>query len=90
MRISCKDATQMISRAMDAPLPFGKNLSLRIHLYFCNLCSRYSNQLRVLRQTLVKYRERRENEGEVLSSEVKKIIQEQIDKEIFSNRHKSD
>lgn len=80
----------MLSRAMDAPLPFGKSLSLRIHLFFCNLCTRYSNQLRVLRQTLVRYRERRENEGEVLSNEVKKNIQEQIDKELTHNRHKSD
>jgi hypothetical protein len=80
----------MISRAMDAPLPFVKSLYLRAHLFFCSQCTRYSNQLRVLRQTLVKYQERRECEGEALSSEVKKIIQEQIDKELTHNRHKSD
>lgn len=86
MRISCKEATQMISRSMDLPLPMGKRILLKIHLIYCSICARYSRQLGLLRKILVRYRERQESNDDVLSVDTKKNMQDLIDKELSRTR----
>ncbi len=50
--LSCKDATQLISRSMDASLPIAERIRLRIHLHICALCVRYKEQLILIREAL--------------------------------------
>lgn len=50
--LSCKDTTQLISQSMDASLPVGKRIAVRIHLLVCIFCSRYKRQLHLIRATL--------------------------------------
>ena len=50
--LSCKDVTQLISRSMDASLPIGKRIGLRIHLLMCRFCARYEKQLLLIRETM--------------------------------------
>jgi hypothetical protein len=50
--LSCKDATRLISQSMDASLPITKRISVRIHLLTCIFCTRYEQQLRLIRETL--------------------------------------
>lgn len=50
--LSCKDATRLISQSMDASLPVGKRIGLRLHLLICRFCLRYKQQLLRIRETL--------------------------------------
>jgi hypothetical protein len=50
--LSCKDATRLISQSMDATLPIGKRIGVRVHLLICIYCTRYERQLLLIRETL--------------------------------------
>jgi hypothetical protein len=50
--LTCKDATQLISRSMDASLPIVQRIRLRLHLLICEWCARYERQLFLIRETL--------------------------------------
>ena len=50
--LTCKDATQLISRSMDASLPIVQRIRLRLHLFICEWCARYERQLFLIRETL--------------------------------------
>jgi len=49
--LSCKDVTQLLSEAMDASLPIGKRIGVRLHLLICKFCLRYKRQLLLIRET---------------------------------------
>lgn len=53
--LNCKDVTQLISRSMDASLPVGKRIGVRIHLLMCRFCARYERQLFQIRETLQRF-----------------------------------
>ncbi len=46
---SCRDASRLVSAAMDRPLSFRERLSLNSHLMMCSLCQRFQNQMHRLR-----------------------------------------
>ena len=50
--LTCKDATQLISRSMDASLPIVQRIRLRLHILICEWCARYERQLFLIRETL--------------------------------------
>ena len=50
--LSCKDATQLISRSMDTSLTIVQRILLRLHLRICKWCARYERQLFLIRETL--------------------------------------
>lgn len=52
MMLSCRDVTQLISRSMDASLPVGKRIGVRVHLLICRFCARYEKQLLLIRETM--------------------------------------
>ena len=54
--LTCKDASQLISRALDGPLPFGRRLLLRIHLFWCDACRDFLRQTVLLREAMRRYR----------------------------------
>jgi len=57
LRISCQQASRLLSQNQDEPLPFGKRLRLRLHLMYCDACSRVSTQFETLRIALQKWRD---------------------------------
>jgi len=57
LRISCQQASRLLSQNQDEPLPFGKRLRLRLHLMYCDACSRVSRQFETLRLALQKWRD---------------------------------
>lgn len=80
--LSCKDVTQLISRSMDASLPIGERIGVRIHLLMCKFCSRYERQLLLIRETLRRFvadesRQDRPPE-ESLSSEARERIRKSL------------
>lgn len=48
--MTCKQATHLISDGQDRQLRLGERILLRIHLALCRGCSRYDQQLRLIRQ----------------------------------------
>lgn len=57
MLISCKDASRLISQMEDGDLPFRQRAAVRVHLLFCEACTRFVQQLRFLRATMRRYSE---------------------------------
>lgn len=47
---SCKQASELSSRAMDQPLGPAERLLLRLHLMMCRGCSNFSRQIGFLRR----------------------------------------
>ena len=48
--INCREATRLISQAMEADLPWHRRLAIKIHLLYCVWCRRYAAQLKILRK----------------------------------------
>lgn len=50
--ISCKIATQLISKQMDEPLSIWEKIQLSTHTFFCWCCTRFKNQILRIREAL--------------------------------------
>jgi len=50
VRITCREAHVLLSERMDRPLPAWRRLRLRLHLAFCDMCTRVNRQMSVLRE----------------------------------------
>ena len=48
---SCKETSQLISESLDRKLSLSERLSIKLHTMRCDLCSRYSRQLRFIKNT---------------------------------------
>jgi len=58
IRISCQQASRLLSQQQDEPLAFGKRMRLRMHLMYCDACTNVSRQFMALRLALRAWRER--------------------------------
>lgn len=47
--MSCKEAAALMSQGMDRRLGLAERAGLRFHLLICRACSRYREQLAILR-----------------------------------------
>jgi Putative zinc-finger len=56
-RISCQQASRLLSQQQDELLPFGKRMKLRLHLAVCDACHNVSRQLASVRLALQKWRD---------------------------------
>ena len=48
--ITCKETTELASRAMDEHLPLSERMALRLHLAVCKNCARFAQQLQEMRR----------------------------------------
>lgn len=48
--LNCKQASALMSRAMDEKLPFGKKMTLKLHLFICDGCTNFFSQIFLLRK----------------------------------------
>lgn len=55
MRITCKEASRLISLGLDRNLTLGQRTALRLHLTFCDACTRVKAQFEFLRRALASY-----------------------------------
>jgi hypothetical protein len=46
---NCKDVSQRVSESMDRSLPLHQRILIKMHLMMCKYCSRFRNQLLILR-----------------------------------------
>ena len=47
---SCRRAASLASESYDRDLSLAERASLRMHLFFCRICSAYSEQLELMRK----------------------------------------
>lgn len=47
---TCRDASELASRAMDGRLPLSNRMALRLHLAICENCTRFNQQLQEMRR----------------------------------------
>ena len=57
LKISCKDASRLLSQLQDGDLPFRQWVRVRLHLLWCDACNRFAQQLRFLRRAMHRYGE---------------------------------
>ena len=57
LRLSCQQASRLLSQAQDEPLPFGKRMRLRLHLMYCDACTNVSRQFAALRLAMRRWRD---------------------------------
>ncbi len=56
IRISCQQASRLLSQRQDEPLALGKRLRLRLHLAYCDACHNVSRQFTAIRLALHAWR----------------------------------
>ena len=54
MKIDCKEASRLLSQAMDQKLPLWDRARLRLHLAACDACRNFSRQLEFLRRAVAR------------------------------------
>lgn len=54
--LTCKEASLLASKSLDARLSWREGLGLRLHLMACDICRRYLRELRFLRSALARTR----------------------------------
>jgi len=75
--LACREASQLISVGLDAPLPFRQRCRLWYHLMICRACRLYRGQLRLLDRTVRRGRIRIERDGMIrLDDEARRRIVE--------------
>jgi hypothetical protein len=50
--LSCKEATRLLSEALDRRLLLSERIALGFHLFICKMCRRYARQVRMLTDVL--------------------------------------
>ncbi|MBN8884744.1 MAG: zf-HC2 domain-containing protein [Rudaea sp.] len=58
LRITCQQASRLLSQRMEAPLGAGMRLRLRLHLFVCDACTRVARQFAAIRLAMQTLRER--------------------------------
>jgi len=54
-RLSCKEASRLISEGMDRRLSLTERIGLRLHVGICDACTRFTSQVKFLRDALKAY-----------------------------------
>ena len=50
--LDCKQASQLISQSLDRSLTLRERLSLKLHLFICQFCKRFSQHMQTIRVAL--------------------------------------
>lgn len=77
LMLTCKQASQIISQSLDNPLSWSNRMKLKFHLFICDACSRFNQQLRLLNTAVKRIIQLTESDNTIhLNSEAKaQIIQ---------------
>ena len=54
VKLSCKEASRLLSQSMDRELSLGEQARLRLHLALCDACRNFNRQLTQLRQAVAR------------------------------------
>lgn len=73
--ITCKRATELISKSMEESLSLVERAELKLHLFLCECCEQFRKQVELLRGVL-----RKEGEQGALSQSAKDRMHQAVDK----------
>jgi predicted anti-sigma-YlaC factor YlaD len=80
MMLNCKEASQLISQSLERPLSFSERWRLKVHLWMCDACRRFKQQLNQLRSHIKTLMQQTEDDESIqLSQAAKKAISNKID-----------
>lgn len=65
LMLTCKQASQIISQSLDNPLSWSDRVKLKFHLFMCNACNRFNQQLRLLSGAVQKLKSDTENDKSI-------------------------
>ena len=54
MKLTCKEATHLVSEGLDRDLGLLERVKLRLHLLICDGCTNFSRQMAFLRKAIRK------------------------------------
>jgi hypothetical protein len=80
---TCRDATELASRAMDERLPLSSRMALRFHLAICENCTRFNQQLQEMRR-LFREETAAEDDATGLAPEARQRIATELQKKLGS------
>ena len=63
--LTCKQASKLISRSLDRPLTWSEKCQLKLHLFICDPCTHFKQQLNMLRSVLRRVRVSIENDNTI-------------------------
>lgn len=72
--VSCRRATELLSKRHDAPLTRRERIALRLHLLICGWCRRYGQQIALVRASLLRDTATLDTRGPRLSAEARERI----------------
>ncbi|OGA01190.1 MAG: hypothetical protein A3I00_01235, partial [Betaproteobacteria bacterium RIFCSPLOWO2_02_FULL_64_12] len=55
LNLSCREASRLLSQAMDRDLKLTERVALRLHMAICIACTRFSAQMQFLRRAMNRY-----------------------------------
>ncbi len=80
LMLTCKQASQLISQSLDEPLSWSDRMKLKFHLFICNACTRFNQQLRLIKNAVLRIKSETENDASIqLSLEAKARINQAIE-----------
>lgn len=80
--LKCKQASQLVSRALDEKLSMRERFALKLHLLICKYCSRFSQQLNTLNVAISSIGKTIEDDASItLPSETKNRIAQSLESE---------
>ena len=54
MKLSCKEASRLLSQSMDREMTVGELARLRLHLTLCDACRNFERQMKQLRAAVAR------------------------------------
>jgi len=80
---TCREATELASRAMDERLPLSSRMALRLHLAICRNCAQFSAQLQEMRR-LFREETAADDDAAGLAPEARQRIETELQKKLGS------
>jgi hypothetical protein len=78
--LNCKQASQIISQSLDNPLSWSDRMKLKFHLFICNACTRFNQQIRLIKNAVLRIKFETENDATIqLSLDAKARINQAVE-----------
>lgn len=52
LKLTCRETTRLVLEGEDRMLPLGERVLIRVHLGYCQGCTRFSKQVQLMRSAL--------------------------------------
>lgn len=78
---TCRDATELASRALDERLPLSSRMALSMHLAICKNCARFNRQLQEMRR-LFREETAADDDAAGLPDEARQRIEAELQKKL--------